>query len=58
MGTVRDLTSAQARPYLDAKFWGYYDAVAGRLDPTLRHRLHHPGRRRAPAASTLPAGTR
>ena len=27
MGTVRDLTSAQARPYLDAKFWGYYEAV-------------------------------
>lgn len=27
MGSVRDLTAAQARPYLDAKFWGYYEAV-------------------------------
>ena len=27
MGSVRDLTSDQARPYLDTKFWGYYDAV-------------------------------
>ena len=26
-GSIRDLTSADARPILDTKFWGYYDAV-------------------------------
>lgn len=26
-GNIRDLTSADARPILDTKFWGYYDAV-------------------------------
>jgi NAD(P)-dependent dehydrogenase (short-subunit alcohol dehydrogenase family) len=37
MGTVRDLTSEQARPYLDTKFWGYYEAVraaAATIAPT------------------------
>ncbi len=32
MGTVRELPSAQARPYMDTKFWGYYDAVRGAAD--------------------------
>lgn len=27
MGTVRELTSEQARPFMDTKFWGYYEAV-------------------------------
>ncbi|RKR29967.1 SDR family oxidoreductase [Arthrobacter oryzae] len=27
MGSVRDLSSADARPFMDIKFWGYYDAV-------------------------------
>jgi len=32
MGSVRDLTSADARPYMDIKFWGYYDAVRAAAD--------------------------
>ena len=31
-GTVRDLTSAAARPFMDTKFWGYYDAVRAAAD--------------------------
>jgi NAD(P)-dependent dehydrogenase (short-subunit alcohol dehydrogenase family) len=27
VGTVHDLPSTAARPYLDTKFWGYYEAV-------------------------------
>lgn len=27
MGSVQDLSSAEARPYMDTKFWGYYEAV-------------------------------
>ena len=30
--TVRDLTSAAARPFMDTKFWGYYDAVRAAAD--------------------------
>ncbi|MFI1564458.1 SDR family oxidoreductase [Streptomyces sp. NPDC020490] len=32
MGTVRDLSSADARPFMDIKFWGYYDAVRAAAD--------------------------
>lgn len=32
MGTVRDLSSADARPFMDTKFWGYYDAVRAAAD--------------------------
>lgn len=32
MGTVRQLSSAEARPFMDTKFWGYYDAVRGVAD--------------------------
>lgn len=32
MGTVRDLSSAAARPFMDTKFWGYYDAVRAASD--------------------------
>lgn len=32
MGSVRDLSSQQARPYMDTKFWGYYDAVRAAAD--------------------------
>jgi NAD(P)-dependent dehydrogenase (short-subunit alcohol dehydrogenase family) len=55
MGTVRDLSAEAARPYMDTKFWGYYEAVraaAGRIAPegsiTLvggaASRKHAPGR--------------
>lgn len=27
MGTVRQLSSEAARPFMDTKFWGYYDAI-------------------------------
>ncbi|MGZ4428140.1 MAG: hypothetical protein ACXVXC_10330 [Nocardioidaceae bacterium] len=55
MGTVRDLTSAQARPHVDTKFWGYYEAVraaAAAIAPTGSITLVGAGR----AASTRPAG--
>ena len=32
MGTVRELTSEQARPFMDTKFWGYYEAVRAAAD--------------------------
>jgi NAD(P)-dependent dehydrogenase (short-subunit alcohol dehydrogenase family) len=32
MGTVRELSSAEARPFMDTKFWGYYDAVREAAD--------------------------
>ncbi len=32
MGTVRQLSSAEARPFMDIKFWGYYDAVRAVAD--------------------------
>lgn len=32
MGSVRELSSAAARPFMDTKFWGYYDAVRGAAD--------------------------
>jgi NAD(P)-dependent dehydrogenase (short-subunit alcohol dehydrogenase family) len=32
MGTVRQLSSAEARPFMDTKFWGYYDAVREAAD--------------------------
>ncbi|NUU33414.1 SDR family oxidoreductase [Arthrobacter sp. C9C5] len=55
MGTVRELSSDEARPFMDTKFWGYYDAVraaAGRISEdgsiTLvggaASRKHAPGR--------------
>jgi NAD(P)-dependent dehydrogenase (short-subunit alcohol dehydrogenase family) len=55
MGTVRDLTSAAARPYMDTKFWGYYDAVRAAADTIAKDgsitligggasRKHAPGR--------------
>ncbi|MGZ4658970.1 MAG: SDR family oxidoreductase [Blastococcus sp.] len=55
MGSVRDLSSEQARPYLDTKFWGYYDAVRAAsttISPTgsitliggAASRKHAPGR--------------
>lgn len=55
MGTVTELSSAAARPFMDIKFWGYYDAVraaAGRIAPDgsitmvggAASRKHAPGR--------------
>lgn len=55
MGTVRDLASEQARPYMDIKFWGYYEAVRAAADRIARDgsitlvggaasRKHAPGR--------------
>jgi len=55
MGTVRDLTSAAARPFMDTKFWGYYDAVRAAADVIAKNgsitligggasRKHAPGR--------------
>jgi NAD(P)-dependent dehydrogenase (short-subunit alcohol dehydrogenase family) len=55
MGSVRDLTSAAARPYMDTKFWGYYDAVRAAADTIAKDgsitligggasRKHAPGR--------------
>lgn len=32
MGTVRDLSAEAARPYMDLKFWGYYEAVRAAAD--------------------------
>ena len=32
MGTVRELSSASARPFMDTKFWGYYEAVRAGAD--------------------------
>jgi NAD(P)-dependent dehydrogenase (short-subunit alcohol dehydrogenase family) len=32
IGTVRELSSAQARTSMDIKFWGYYDAVRAAAD--------------------------
>jgi NAD(P)-dependent dehydrogenase (short-subunit alcohol dehydrogenase family) len=32
MGTVRELSVEQARPFMDTKFWGYYEAVRAASD--------------------------
>ncbi len=32
MGGVRDLSADQARPFMDTKFWGYYEAVRAAAD--------------------------
>jgi NAD(P)-dependent dehydrogenase (short-subunit alcohol dehydrogenase family) len=32
MGTVRELSSEDARPFMDTKFWGYYEAVRAAAD--------------------------
>ncbi|MGW4564594.1 SDR family oxidoreductase [Streptomyces sp. NPDC004561] len=36
MGNVRKLSSADARPFMDLKFWGYYDAVRAAADRLAR----------------------
>ena len=57
MGTrPRAVLGRAPGPFMDTKFWGYYDAVraGGRHDR--RGRLASPWSAAAPAASTPPAG--